>query len=511
MLNEGRKEDAYKKFKRAIDIEKNLVSNYLDTETATLYGFLISDPFMQQTNFKYLDDLVDVYYSKWTGLWDDFAPLNRAIASIYITRTRTEHQKIINALKFFDANNQKYRYPEFSKYKKNDFFDFLAETEELNKKFDEKKAKKDVYKIFEDEKLLILKPKSYEGSCLYGAGTKWCTASKQSPEHWNNYSAAGDLYYLITKGVPQSNRYYKIALFIEDNADEQWWDALDERLNENNIDLLTSAYGPALSKIREHYKTLDKNQIVRLDCIFSSDRKISRKITVNDIDILYLSKYKDSIIDVALFDLEISMQVKGKKINLGFYTLKIDGIFTKEFCTLSTSILENEIPNIDKLSLSSLDTFRIPLSTKNISCEDIFNNYFFIFTKYLNLILLQSPVAKNLLNNDDTILITSSDRGYRFTNRNKGLIKKFTDWLQKNKKSTKADFLIDSGMIQKKGDVFYSTSSKTPIEIRGFYSSFFSSVSNAGISRNIREGNKSYIVKGPNFDKFMKGAKIVYI
>jgi hypothetical protein len=73
------------------------------------------------------------------------------------------------------------------------------------------------------------------------------------------------------------------------------------------------------------------------------------------------------------------------------------------------------------------------------------------------------------------------------------------------------DFLVDAGMAKKKGNTYYSLISNSPIELRGFYSTFFSSVMNAGIIKSKRQGNKFYIVKGPNFNKFVKGAKIVYV
>ena len=57
----------------------------------------------------------------------------------------------------------------------------------------------------------------------------------------------------------------------------------------------------------------------------------------------------------------------------------------------------------------------------------------------------------------------------------------------------------------------YSTSTNSPIEARGFYSTFFASAANAGIIKADRQGNRVIMRKGPNFKKFVDGAKIVYV
>jgi hypothetical protein len=61
ILFEGRKEDVYKKFQKSIDAERKMISTYMDTAAA--YDFLIGEPFIKETNYKYLNDILEYYYN----------------------------------------------------------------------------------------------------------------------------------------------------------------------------------------------------------------------------------------------------------------------------------------------------------------------------------------------------------------------------------------------------------------------------------------------------------------
>ena len=167
--------------------------------------------------------------------------------------------------------------------------------------------------------------------------------------------------------------------------------------------------------------------------------------------------------------------------------------------------------NRDLLGWDNLVLEHIIVKTKDVSCESIFEDYFKQMTNSLTLKTLKSIVALNILSDKNTIIATGYGGNYKFTNRNQGLIKKLIDWLQSGKKGTRMDFLVDAGYAKKQGNVYYSTSTNSPIEARGFFSTFFASASNTGIIKNERQGNRFIMKKGPNFKKFVDGAKIVYV
>jgi hypothetical protein len=62
---------------------------------------------------------------------------------------------------------------------------------------------------YEDLEWLILRPFSFESSCKYGAGTKWCTTSESNPDHFFRYTKNGVLIYVINKKTGDKVGCYK--------------------------------------------------------------------------------------------------------------------------------------------------------------------------------------------------------------------------------------------------------------------------------------------------------------
>jgi hypothetical protein len=52
-------------------------------------------------------------------------------------------------------------------------------------------------KVFENDKVVVVIPKTHKASCMYGSNTKWCTTEKD-PQHWNHYwRDRVTLYYIL--------------------------------------------------------------------------------------------------------------------------------------------------------------------------------------------------------------------------------------------------------------------------------------------------------------------------
>jgi hypothetical protein len=123
--------------------------------------------------------------------------------------------------------------------------------EEIKEK--EKELQKDVDKIYEDSRWRVVVPKSHKASCYYGAGTKWCTTSKDNPNYFKTYTNKAVLFYLIDKTNTQDNSdIYKIAINWQwgygekDGLDNMripkgmldnstWYDAKDDTINKVHI------------------------------------------------------------------------------------------------------------------------------------------------------------------------------------------------------------------------------------------------------------------------------------
>lgn len=61
-----------------------------------------------------------------------------------------------------------------------------------------KDVKSDVIKLFEDDNFLVIIPKTYESSKIYGMGTKWCTTNKN---YFKQYTDNGFLVYVVIKSL----------------------------------------------------------------------------------------------------------------------------------------------------------------------------------------------------------------------------------------------------------------------------------------------------------------------
>ena len=82
--------------------------------------------------------------------------------------------------------------------------------------------------VYEDAEWKVIVPKTEKASCLYGANTQWCTASKEN-NMFDEYNEQGKLYININK---QSGRKYQFHLETKSFMDE-----IDEKIKLNSIGL----------------------------------------------------------------------------------------------------------------------------------------------------------------------------------------------------------------------------------------------------------------------------------
>lgn len=116
-----------------------------------------------------------------------------------------------------------------------------------------KEIKDQVTKVLENDKWLLIVPKTFEASQLYGMGTRWCTTQKT---YFNQYNRNGFLFYLIDK---THDRKFGIPINFNGNS---------TRLNKTNLEFynnedsslrfnaLANVYGKALDPI---WEAMDKH------------------------------------------------------------------------------------------------------------------------------------------------------------------------------------------------------------------------------------------------------------
>lgn len=140
---------------------------------------------------------------------------------------------------------------------------------ELKKKEEDKQLKKDREVVYEDDRWKVIVPKTYQASCSYGAGTKWCTSSKESQVHFNSYIKDGGLYYISDKTQQSANVMYKFAIFwpwrFGEIREAQGFDSNDHAINLDHV--LPLLPQEMVTSITKHQKetTLLKGPTKRLE------------------------------------------------------------------------------------------------------------------------------------------------------------------------------------------------------------------------------------------------------
>ena len=94
----------------------------------------------------------------------------------------------------------------------------------------DKELTKQVLKLYETDEWLVVKPLSYQASLKYGASTKWCTASKDSPDYYFRYSRRGILIYSINKKTGNKVGAFK-NLDTGYDVETSFWNITDQRID----------------------------------------------------------------------------------------------------------------------------------------------------------------------------------------------------------------------------------------------------------------------------------------
>ena len=111
-------------------------------------------------------------------------------------------------------------------------------------KVKEKELRGQIDILYDKDGWFVLKPLSLEASLAYGAGTKWCTASKNNPNYFYQYCTRGLLVYIMNR-----NNGYKVAMFAEPKEnfskdkriklDISFWDVVDNKTESLELDIST--------------------------------------------------------------------------------------------------------------------------------------------------------------------------------------------------------------------------------------------------------------------------------
>lgn len=184
-----------------------------------LLKFLVKDP-------TWNSDKEQGQYSKWI-----LDKLNRNL----LNNSHLGH--LYDVLKRFEDNKKNLKNKDINKFKSIQEIDaYLNDDNSYNElshsqvvrqhRMDKQKAdlNNEAELIYEDPDWEIWIPKTYAASCKLGQGSKWCTASTETSEYFDDYSKDGDLYIILNK----HNEKEKYQFHIESDS---YMDINDEEIN----------------------------------------------------------------------------------------------------------------------------------------------------------------------------------------------------------------------------------------------------------------------------------------
>jgi len=125
---------------------------------------------------------------------------------------------VMEAITYFRANNVRFEQKDINQYKT--LKDLLNAIDVSKSKISKKEVREaGVEKVYEDETITVVHPKTHAASCAYGSNTRWCVTMKDEPSFFRTYSQSGPLFFFIDKRrlpnepkLPREN-YWKVALY----------------------------------------------------------------------------------------------------------------------------------------------------------------------------------------------------------------------------------------------------------------------------------------------------------
>jgi hypothetical protein len=95
----------------------------------------------------------------------------------------------------------------------------------------EKDYRTKVFKEYEDDNWLMVRPLSFKSSCKYGSGTKWCTTFSTDKQYFFKYFFKSTLIYIINKKTGYKVAMHGITTDYGKLYDVTFWNSSDTRMD----------------------------------------------------------------------------------------------------------------------------------------------------------------------------------------------------------------------------------------------------------------------------------------
>jgi hypothetical protein len=486
LLKEGRKEDLKKKYSTKFNEED------LD--------FILN-----------ISDLVD-FNHKYT----DFV-LKNTDGDGELDTDELEH--LVGLIKDFDKYQSQFPKKDINQYVSlNELEKVILYIRSKNK---EKELEGQAKKIYEKGDFVVIQPKTEEASCKYGSNTKWCVTSKNSG-HFGRYTAGRQgLYFIINKAKSTSKNYSKVAIHFDDGGEMRYWDSQDSPMTQREVDVFEYAFPEMIEAIKNDYKVYagsmtDKFLTQAFDSIGENSAESKNYLNSTYNLATYITGFQNNHglgfgHSEALLSISLNSHVGDNKLIDAYrlfitYKSKDEKTFTASIGFMGDDDVKGD--DIEDLGLEGwgIDSTYYLGKTPAETAEGVRRH---IAHRILDHIVTNPKLTQKVVGASK--VWNASYGGYKFS-KNKGLIKKLVDFLDKGEIGTKLDFLENIGKLNSKvidGKKLYSHSGSDKfypsVNFRGQFATFFSAAKNAGILNYRKVGKDFLLVKGPNFDAFKSG------
>lgn len=210
--------------------------------------------------------------------------------------------RIKESLGHFDSHKAKLEKKDIGQYKSlNEVEDAVAPHigTHTSKSAEDKAIKEEgATKLLDTDSLSVHQIHTHDAACRYGAGTKWCTASKDNPSMFNNYSKQGPLFVFRDKKEDKKFQFHAESgqfMNVLDNP-ENINEFVDKHPDLKNVDELRNqhpAFESDYSKLLENSKANGKYANRAIPSLKADDAVEIYKTHPKDISVHSLLKNKN--------------------------------------------------------------------------------------------------------------------------------------------------------------------------------------------------------------------------
>jgi len=281
-------------------------------------------------------------FNRYTKLFIDNIPTPKKYISKYYDLVEKWYE--YSALDIDEVFQSMYEY--FNKwmiYKAKNLItkDILAQTpeslidivDEAEEKEITRKAEKEINKIYEDNRWLVIRVKSQEASCKYGSETRWCISATEGGNRYTGYGYSENnfIYFIIDKKnrMDDADVLYKMAVLVNKKTGSiQVWDAADKELTPNQESIVKRF-------IPDIFEAISKDSKIAMDEITED---YIRFVLNDDYSLKNIKDYKRTALkyntDYSMLELkfqfgesrhfvEVIVDVKNNNISATFYRYEL--------------------------------------------------------------------------------------------------------------------------------------------------------------------------------------------